>query len=118
MENLLNETLETLSAMGASPDDVSYVGTIDGEWQIDWPAFAVIADAEYDAGYGAAEVASDLVVVLKDGRYLQRTEYDGSEGWTWTTPPAPRREDARAFSSVLKNGGLWPQLVDLNGEVD
>ncbi|RVU70031.1 hypothetical protein EJK17_09890 [Lactobacillus xujianguonis] len=36
---------------------------------------------EYDSGYGGQGLASDLIVFLKDGCWLERHEYDGAEWW-------------------------------------
>jgi hypothetical protein len=93
---------------------VLYVGTIDGKWQIEWDTFAAIADVEYDSGFGSAKVAGELAVVLRDGRYLTRREYDGSESWERNPVPAPRNTDARPFARVVDDSANWPSLEELN----
>jgi hypothetical protein len=40
--------------------------------------FLRLADVEYDSGFGAQEVAKDLIV-LWNNWWLERHEYDGSE---------------------------------------
>ena len=72
--NLKNETLEILHNNGKSPEDVRWVRCKD--FSIPVPLFWELANQEYDSGYGA-QVADDLIVV-GDGFWLQRHEYDGS----------------------------------------
>ena len=57
-------------------DDVVWIGGSD--FEISREEFLKLADCPYDAGYGAPEVATDLVLVGNDF-WLERQEYDGSE---------------------------------------
>jgi hypothetical protein len=41
----------------------------------------------YNSGFGRPEIASDLIIVFKDGGFLQRVEYDGSERWDFYPRP-------------------------------
>ncbi len=85
--NLLEETLEVLKAHGLSHEHVEYVCTADQCG--DWEHFAAVAKAiNYDAGYGSEEINSGLVVV-GDGWWLERGEYDGSEWREYKVPPTP-----------------------------
>jgi hypothetical protein len=63
--NLLNETLEKLKDYGKTPKDILWVGSPEFGW-FSWDEFTQIADLEYDDGFGASEVAEDLVVVGND----------------------------------------------------
>jgi hypothetical protein len=105
--NLLGETLTFLAAVGKSPRDVLWVGSEDGRYALSWEEFAQIADVEYDPGYGAQKIAVDLVVV-GDGWWLERWEYDGAEGWSFKECPV-RQPDAEPFRAV--KGDLWPRLA-------
>lgn len=90
MENLLKETAEKLKDNGKTPDDVLWVGSV-GSYST-WENFAIVANVEYDSGYGGAEVAEDLLVVGKNW-WLERHEYDGSEWWEFKSlPPKPKRK--------------------------
>lgn len=84
LTNLLQETIEILKINGKEPKDVEWVGN--DIYTISWKEFEKIADIEYDSGYGAQEIASDLLVVGK-GFWLERSEYDGSEGWDFKSFP-------------------------------
>jgi hypothetical protein len=83
--NLLSETVDALSNSGKSRSDVRWIGSTNYGY-FDWGYFVKIADVEYNDGYGAAEVARDLVIVGDDW-WLERKEYDGSEWWTFKKLP-------------------------------
>ena len=51
-----------------------------------WREFEALADVEYDDGYGAPEVATDLEIRFQDGTHFVRAEYDGSERWDAVIP--------------------------------
>ena len=110
MTNLLEETNQRLKAVEKTPSDVLWVGN--GEYVISWDGFVKIADVEYDSGYGAQEIASDLVVVGKDW-WLERDEYDGSEGWSYKTIPQ-KNKNTKPIHRVTKIDGMWNSLEDLN----
>jgi hypothetical protein len=83
--NLLSETLDYLANCGKTRSDVRWIGSTNYGY-FDWEHFVKIANIEYDSGYGAAEVARDLVVVGDDW-WLERKEYDGSEWWDFKKLP-------------------------------
>lgn len=84
--NLLQETLSALEYHHLTPDDVIWVGDYRGHHAITWPEFITVGDVEYDNGYGSQKIASDLVVV-GNGWWLERSEYDGAEGWEFKQQP-------------------------------
>lgn len=85
MPNLIEETIDFLDAYGYSKNDVQWIGGRD--FIVPSEFFWNAADQTYDNGYGSAEVALDLTIMLKDGTWLARKEYDGSEWWTHCKPP-------------------------------
>lgn len=88
--NLREETEAAIAESGRTPEDVSWVGTRDT--LLDTKSFwRAAARTVYDSGFGAQEVASDLVIVFRDGAWLERAEYDGSEWWEYRRKP--RRPD-------------------------
>ncbi len=103
MDNLKQETLNMLEANLIVPERVRWVGSRDGQFAISWEQFLEIADFNYDDGYGAQEIATDLVVV-GDGWWLERHEYDGSEWWEFKSLPI-RKEKAREFDNVTPSYG-------------
>ena len=84
MTNLLDETIDTLAENDLTLADVLWVGTRLSKST--WNEFALNADFAYDAGYGAAEVNENLIVVGASW-WLERWEYAGNEGWMFKTLP-------------------------------
>lgn len=115
MTNLLEETLEDMKERGLTPSDVSWVGSRDGRFGMSWDDFAAIANVEYDSGFGSPEIAQDLVVVFGQGRWLERQEYDGAEGWAYKTQPILQSRHLR-FSRAT--GGAWDTLAELQKKGD
>ena len=114
MTNLLEETLDILRKNGKEEDRVRWVGN--RTTQATWAEFKTAADRTYDNGYGAAAVAIDLVVV-GDGWWLERWEYDGAEAWSYhTCPRAPGKSAplGRVIGTPDDNP-YWPTLAELNG---
>ena len=117
MDNLLRETLNVMDQFFKGPENVDWVGSRDGSWAGSWEDFAEVADVEYDAGLGSAHVASDLVVVFDDRSWLERHEYDGSEGWEYKALPT-READANPFRAVVSTAAMWPDMHELNAGDD
>lgn len=84
MQNLLQETIEKLRWYGKTLDDVTNI-FLNGEYQITKEDFIKVADQNYDNGYGGNEVALNLIL-LGDGFWMERREYDGLEWWKYRTP--------------------------------
>jgi len=85
MINLKEETLDVLDENGKAISDIVWCGYDDCWFSID--DFLALADFEYDNGYGGTYIPMDLVVVGNDF-WLERSEYDGAEGWDFKTMPA------------------------------
>jgi hypothetical protein len=107
--NLLDETVAFLARHGHTPDNVQWVGSIGGSYGCTWDEFVPLANREYDAGYGGAEVSQNLVVVGHDW-WLERHEYDGSEWWEYKSRPmlmpAPRKTPTNVFIDDCYNDPL------------
>lgn len=88
---LLDETIEIIEANGYTTDDVWFI--TDGVLHCQWDEFAEqVGDYIYDSGYGTNIINQNLSVVMKDKTWFSRSEYDGSEWWTYNKrPPHPRR---------------------------
>jgi hypothetical protein len=83
--NLLAETIEWITRTKHTPADIVYIGSRDG-YSCTWDEFTRLADIEYDNGYGGQRVATDLEIHFRDGGWMQRGEYDGSEWWDCHAP--------------------------------
>lgn len=112
MTNLLEETREEIASNKHTLAQVAWVGSRSGKYAISWEAFEEIANIEYDSGYGGQKVANDLVVVFTDGSWLERSEYDGSEWWSYCKTPMPE-SDATPFKTV-KSGESWASILEMN----
>lgn len=100
--NLLSETLEKMEQSGKTFKDVEQVTwevVVKREWKdgkrtyeteqcwCSWETFAEAAHTiDYDDGYGSQEIEETLEILFKDGSWMQRREYDGSEGWAYIGP--------------------------------
>lgn len=109
--NLLKETIDILQNHGKTMDDVLWFGS--RNFTISREEFEQKADYDYDKGYGAPEVAQDLLVVGKDF-WLERHEYDGSEWWEYKSMPIKPTKKAKARNVVL-SGQMWEDLEELKG---
>jgi hypothetical protein len=87
--NLLKETKNMLGFVKKTTSDIHWVGTDDGEYVSTWDEFEAQADFNYNSGYGGVEINTNLVIVGEDW-WLERWEYDGSEGWRFCTKPQRR----------------------------
>ena len=68
-----------------------------------WTEFAEIAkNVDYYDGYGIAEIATDLTILLRDNTWFTRWEYDGSEGWQYHCPPSMPTETRPLLQSDLQ----------------
>jgi hypothetical protein len=122
MKNLWEETIQILEDNGKTFRDV--VSICGSEFQITKEDFEKYSKTYYDSGYGAAEVAEDLLVIGEDF-WLERHEYDGSEWWEFKT--MPKRKDlpfkhinALTVGQSIANKGFdrvgWCSLAQLNAK--
>lgn len=109
--NLWKETLGVLKAHKKTWEDVRWVGTY--EYKISKDNFELLAKkTNYDSGYGAQEVASDLLVVGADW-YLRREEYDGAENWDFISM-VEEPSETRLVERLTSLG--WETLSELNDD--
>jgi len=111
--NLLKETLHDITQSGHTPADIVFIGSERTGHSCTWDEFQVLANIEYDNGFGSQEVADDLIIVFSDGSKMRRREYDGSENWEYSTPfkmPKERHPIKRL------HGGMWCSLAELQDE--
>lgn len=114
--NLLKETKEAIAASGHAEADIVFIGSEESGHECTWGEFCLLADVEYNAGYGAAEVAKDLCIAFSDGQKMWRGEYDGSEWWEHSTPfkrPEKKLPITRLTVAGTDNVG-WVDLAELN----
>lgn len=115
MTNLLTETIEDIRDSGHTPEEIVFIGSERSGHQCTWGEFQELANQEYDNGFGAAEVATDLIIVFTDGTKLWRHEYDGSESWEYSTPFV-RPTGNLPIKRLI--GNYWPSLEQLQDDSD
>ncbi len=86
-KNFLVETLESMQEINKTEHDVVWAGSVDGEYSISFEDFKKQAGFEYDAGLGGDEILPTLVIVFKDGSWLERDEFNGSSWWEYKHTP-------------------------------
>lgn len=102
MTNLLEETLERMKGVGLGPEDIVFIGSADNEYSMSgWREFEALADVEYNSGYGAPEVATDLEIRFQDGTYFVRAEYDGSEWWDVVRPRVGQESSTKPVTRLI-----------------
>ena len=112
--NLLKETLYDIEKSGHTVEDITFIGSLSG-YDCTWDEFKAMADRDYDSGYGAAEVAHDLIIVFSDGVVMRRGEYDGSEWWEYQEPFV-RPENTKPITGLfaMDIGAVgWVSLKDI-----
>jgi len=116
MTNLLKETLKNIETSNHNISDIIFIGSEKSGYSCSWEEFEKLANKEYDSGYGAAEVAQDLIIVFSDGYKLYRGEYDGSEWWNHSRPfvmPEIKKSITYLFAFESDNAG-WIDLDEIN----
>lgn len=107
MSNLLQETKEVLEREGLTEKDVKWCGGIEFGW-FKWETFAVLANKDYDRGFGGQEVCKDLIIVGKNW-WLERHDYDGSEWWEYKTMP---KKPAKKTPATVFAKSSWETLSE------
>lgn len=109
MINLLEETKSIIEENGKSKDEVLWCGSEEFGY-FSWEDFILLANREYDNGYGGAHVATDLVIV-GDNWWLERHEYDGSEWWEFKKLP---KKPLNEIKGQVVGNDTWSTLKEIN----
>ncbi len=106
--NLFYETLKKLTDNNLFSDDIIYIGTNPNTeppyYSCTWAEFIDLANFKYDNGYGGAEVYSKLVIIFKDGSFMERGEYDGAEWWDVYKPFTIPTDVKILTRKIIKSG--------------
>ena len=88
--NLYNEIMEKLTKYDYTVSDILAITC--EEFNIGLENFLDVAKkTDYDTGFGSTEIAEDLKILMKDGSWFERREYDGAEWFEHVVPPKPHR---------------------------
>ncbi len=110
--NLLNETIADIKESGHAIKDIVFIGSESG-YKCSWKEFKILANKEYDDGYGAQKVATDLIILFSDGQNMTRREYDGSEWWEYSKPFKIPKEEKKIISLFARSIG-WNDMEEIN----
>lgn len=104
--NFLESTINALVNNNKTIDDVLFVRN--KTEQCSFIRFAeIVNNFTYINSFGCHEIDSDLVVVGKDGWWLERFNYDGTEYWVFkTTPTSIKTTDTLNFRCDYCSGKL------------
>lgn len=109
MSNLWEETIEFLKENNKTFEDVLFIQGED--FKVTKENFEIVAKkTDYDSGFGAQHVATDLVLVGDDW-WIERAEYDGSEWWEFKSIPV-RKQYTKNITNLHK--GMWDTLCEIN----
>lgn len=111
LRELIQETKDFIAAQGYTKEDIQWIGGNDFTIPLD--NFWKSAPQYYNAGYGAQEVAADLKIVFKDGTWMMREEYDGSEWWAYRRCPSMPLRIENVTHFVSRDSG-WDSLKRIN----
>lgn len=115
--NLLQETIDDIKQSGHTPDNIVFIGSEESGYSCTWNEYQTLANRDYDSGYGAQEVARDLIIVFSDGAKMWRSEYDGSESWAYSSPFEMPKEQIpiKSLFATPEHVG-WVDLAEINAE--
>ena len=121
MQNLLRETEATLQRYGFTWDNVKAIVAPKSKLRISVDKFKELANVDYNESYGAPKVATDLCIVMNNGSWLSREEYDGSEWWCLHKLPSIPVvvNDGSVTSLVVSPEQVgWCTLAEINKKKD
>lgn len=110
--NLLEETKEAIEDFGQEIDNIIFIGSQESGHECSWELFEVLANREYDSGFGGQEVAADLIIVFENGTKMFREEFQGSMFWAWSSPFVMPKESHPIDSLFDRN--YTANLSDIN----
>jgi len=111
--NLLQETLEDIVRSGHKTEDIIFIGSEYSGHSCTWPEYEILANHDYDNGFGAQNVACDLIIVFADGSTMWRHDYDGSENWAYSSPFKMPTE-VKPIKKLFVNDVGWQDLAEIN----
>jgi hypothetical protein len=110
--NLLQETKEAITESGHTPANILFIGSETTGHSCTWEEFCLLADVEYNEGYGPPSVARDLIIVFHDGQKLLRAQFEDTEWWEVELPFQP--PEFKLPITRLVDEASWFTLADIN----
>ena len=112
--NLLKDTKEFIEKLGYTPEDIIFIGSEQSGHSCSWDEYLLIANIDYESGFGPQKIAHDLIIVFSDKSNLWRNEYDGSECWEYSaTFKMPKKLKKLV---AVTNNDMWQSLEEIHAE--
>lgn len=115
-KNLYEETLRSIDESNHTPDNISWIGTRNGEYAISWKEYQQISDFTYYSGFGGTNIPRDLIVVFTDRTWLERCEYDGEEWWQYVSIPEQSPSANKFTLTINKERSVIGPRYEITGE--
>lgn len=112
-QSLLSETIEALALKGKDPAWVAWVEVQEDRISYcSWEEFCAFADAIiYDRNSYEGPLIPPSLKVVGQGWWLERWEYDGSEGWRYRqVPSCPSSEDVPKLKGFKPGAFGWEPI--------
>ena len=101
--NLLRQTIDKLIRKGYLVTDIKYF-TIN-KVAYSWEDFKKVTDFEYEEKCGTPYFTLEMFIVMNDGTYFYRDNYDGREWWEHICPdPTLPTAEPLTKEMLLYNG--------------
>lgn len=118
MENLYDETVRCMMLNGLLPMDIMFIGSPLSGHTCTWQEFIKLANREYNTESDIQRVASDLIILFKNGATMIRRKDKNSEWWQTLNNiqhcPSPQKIKS-LFSNVEGYNSLEEiQLITIN----
>ncbi|QHJ85032.1 MAG: hypothetical protein [Bacteriophage sp.] len=117
MTNLIEDIKYTIQIYGKTLKEIAWVGDREGTLANSWEFFEEYCDIDYEEGWDSG-ITSDIVVVFKDGSWLERDCDDEcmTDFWAYRKPPVKRTRSSSFLlkGSIAEDGGVF---YDWDGEL-
>lgn len=111
--NLYDEIVEKLKDNGYTVDDI--LAVVCDDFNINIDNFIDVAKrTNYDSGFGVAEIAKDLKIIMRDGSWFERKEHDGSEWFSRVIPPKLHERTREIIRVRILPDDYLTKVADMN----
>lgn len=84
--NFLTETIQAIGSLNKGLDEIIWIGSRDGAYEMEFSEFREFANREYDEQNEFLGIPGDFVIVFTDKTYLERRFSEKGQTWCHQTP--------------------------------
>lgn len=103
--NFYDETYKAIVDSNHTIDDIDFFSMVimdnRKEVQFSFDDFKRNSNFYYDNGFGTAVINLSLKIIFKDGTFMERREYDGSEWWEFVQ--IPKKDKSKVYTGQTIN---------------